>query len=103
MNKLDAQIMKTQKRLADLKRKKREQEARQRAKLKPKSNKKRGRPRVDEKLLIRAIELAETMPLADAALRVDLPLSTLYNYGISRRALTPQDDLKTKDKAKSKK
>jgi transcriptional regulator GlxA family with amidase domain len=87
MTKIELQLQKAQKRLAKLKVKKREQDLKRKQRLNPKPSGKRGRPRVDELLIIKAIQMAEKLPLSDVALRLNVSRRTLNNYGLTRRAL----------------
>jgi hypothetical protein len=49
--------------------------------------KKPGRKPISPAILNRALNLAEKLPLTEVALRCDIALMTLYNHGISRRAI----------------
>ncbi len=85
MKQLQNQIAKTQAKLNDLRKKQRLEQSSQR---KPaKTQKKRGRPITSEKILIRAVQLAENKPLADVALTLNIAISTLYRHGIKRHVL----------------
>jgi hypothetical protein len=84
MEDTQAQIEKLRKHLKELTELRREEIRAARAAL-PK--KKRGRKPISPAILIRALQLAEKMTLTDVALRCDVALKTLYNNGISRRAI----------------
>jgi hypothetical protein len=79
-----AQIEKLRKHLKELRALQREEIRAARAAL-PK--KKPGRKPISPAILERALKLAEKLPLTEVALRCDIALMTLYNYGISRRAI----------------
>ncbi len=79
-----AQIEKLRKHLKELRALQREEVRAARAAL-PK--KKPGRKPISPAILSRAIKLAEKLPLTEVALRCDIALTTLYNYGISRKSL----------------
>lgn len=74
-----------------LRRNKRERRAKERLKPKtlgrPKSDRPRGRPAIDPKRLDHARRLAETRPISTVAIKTGISTSTLYSYGISRRAV----------------
>ena len=86
MDKIQKQILKSQKKIAQLKQRQREMDLRKK-KTKSKTPGKSGRPAIDDTLILRAIKLAEDKPLTDVALRLGVSLRTLYNKGISRRML----------------
>lgn len=102
MTKTEAQIIKSRKRIAKLKQQQREQEAKRKAQLKPKPSGKRGRPPIDESLIVRAIQMAETKSLPDVALSLSVSLKTLLRYGVTRRALNAQADLETEEERSKK-
>lgn len=82
---LDKQIECKERELSDLRQTRRElkiAEIRKNKKPMP-----RGRPRVSEDLLIKAVELAKTKTLAIVALKLNISVSTLIRNGITRRAL----------------
>ena len=86
MNNLDKEFIDMQRRLTEM----------QRLKVKAKSPKKVkslrpvGRPRVNEKKIQRAKELAKDFPIADVALKVSISVSTLYRHGINRKILNAE-------------
>ena len=85
MKRLRAQIERTQKKLNQLRERERREKMRQ---SKPaRTAKKRGRPRISEDLLIKAVKMAETKSLSDIALQLGIAESTLFNYGITKIAL----------------
>jgi hypothetical protein len=84
MEDTQAQIEKLRKHLKELTELRREEIRAARAAL-PK--KKRGRKPISPAIFIRALQLAEKLPLTEVALRCDVALKTLYNNGISRRAI----------------
>ena len=53
--------------------------------------KRSGRKPVDEDILELAKKLAERKPLTEVALQLNVSLRTLYNKGISRRALNEKN------------
>jgi transcriptional regulator of acetoin/glycerol metabolism len=84
MTRLQTQIEQTKAKLAKL----RDEENRAKLQVvKSKPKKKRGRKKISETVLIRAVELAEGKTLPDVAHRLDVSLSTLYKYGIKRYIL----------------
>jgi hypothetical protein len=84
MEDTQAQIEKLIKHIKELRALKREEIRAAKAAL-PK--KKPGRKPISPTILNRAWQLAEKMTLTDVALRCDVSLKTLYNNGISRRAI----------------
>jgi cell division septum initiation protein DivIVA len=84
MHDTQAEIEKLKKHLKELKEQRREEIRAAKAAL-PK--KKRGRKPISPAILNRALQLAEKMTLTDVALRCDVALKTLYNKGISRKAI----------------
>ncbi len=84
MKDTQAEIEKLRKHLKELTEMRREEIRAERAAL-PK--KKRGRKPISPAILNRALQLAEKMTLTDVALRCDVALKTLYNNGISRKAI----------------
>lgn len=89
MTKIDKEIAYLRKRLDEMQRHK--------AKLKRpkvKSTRPQGRPRLDEKIIERAKELAQTRPLPLVALNLEIALATLYRYGIKRKILNAEKELK---------
>lgn len=85
MDDLDIKIANERKKLADLNKLKRKLINKS---LREKSAPARGRGRPPIKIdLMKAIKLAETMPLSDVALRLGVTRETLYRKGISRKAL----------------
>lgn len=89
---LDKQIECKQRKLSELLRTRRELKiAEIRKNKKPMT---RGRPRVSENLLIKAVELAKTKPLPFVALKLDVSLSTLGRYGICRKILNGEAPMK---------
>ncbi len=82
---LDKQIESTKRKLSELRQTRRELKISEINK-----NKKpipRGRPRISEAVLVEAVKLAETKTLTAVAMKLNVGLTTLYKYGISRRAL----------------
>ncbi len=47
----------------------------------------RGRPKINEEILIKAVKLAGTKTLNDVCFKLNISRSTLYKHGITRRAL----------------
>jgi cell division septum initiation protein DivIVA len=84
MKDTQAQIEKLRKHLKELTELRREEIRAARA-ARPK--KKPGRKPISPAILNRALQLAEKMTLTDVALRCDVALKTLYNYGISRKTI----------------
>lgn len=56
----------------------------------PKISKPKGRPRLDQKRIQMAKDLAKTKPIPDVALIFGISKTTLYNYGITRKALNAE-------------
>lgn len=86
MKNLQAQIQKTREKLADLKQQEQAQKLRQKKSSQP--ARVGGRQPIDEKILVEAVKLAETRTLNYVSLKLNVARSTLYKYGISRKALT---------------
>lgn len=84
---IQKQLDQSRKRIARLNRRKRADAAKRKQKLIAKARGKAGRPKLDEQLIVKAIKLAEKFTLPEVALRLGIPRSTLYNYGISRKEL----------------
>ena len=57
-----------------------------------KSDRPRGRPRINEMKIKAARELAKNFPIRDVALRLGMASSTLYIYGIKRKILNAEKD-----------
>jgi hypothetical protein len=85
MTSLEVQIIKTQEKLSNLREQKRLAKLRNKKASQP--EKTRGRPKISEDVLIKAVQMAETKPLAIVAIKLEIGLTTLYNYGISRARL----------------
>ena len=85
MTRAEKQLIKARKeyKLA-LEKAKQEREAKAKAKKTPK---KRGRKPISAELLNDIEKAAYKMPLTDVVLKFDVSLRSLYNHGISRRAL----------------
>lgn len=94
MTRIEAQILKSQKRIAKIRERERKLKA-LRVKKQKVSARRRGRPKLDSKLLEQVRESAKTKYLSDVALKYDISVQSLYNYGISRSALTAETALKT--------
>ncbi len=90
---LDEQIRITRREIAILRKQKREQKLAEEKELK-KNPIKRGRKKLDEKIIQEAWKLAETKSLPDVALKLDIALRTLYNYGINRKAVNKRIKLR---------
>ncbi len=84
MTRLDAQIAETQETLSNLRAEKRREKL---LNVKKSAPAKRGRPAINEDVLIAAVKLAETKTLANVAMKLDIGRATLYKYGISRARL----------------
>ena len=85
MKRLEAQIAKTQNKLCKLREEQKRRQAQNAKRCKP--ARKRGRPPIDENVLIRAVKLAETRTLPHVAMKLGISLTTLYNKGIKRYVL----------------
>lgn len=85
MTPLERQLKKSQAKVAELQKQVRLEKERKAKINKP--PKKRGRPAIDENILIKAVQLAETKPLPHVAMRLNISLRTLYRYGIKRNVL----------------
>ena len=95
MTRIEAQILKSQKRIAKIRARERKLKA-LRVKKQKVSARRRGRPKLDGKLLEKVRESAKTKSFSDVALKYDVSVQSLYNYGISRSALNAEaafDDL----------
>jgi hypothetical protein len=55
---------------------------------------KKGRPKLDKETIQKAWKLAETNSLPDVALKLDISLQSLYNYGINRKAVDERMELR---------
>ncbi len=86
---LDEQIRIAERKLSELKRQRRELKQ-----LAKKSLRGRGREPLPDELIEKARELAQTKPLKDVALRLGIGLRSLYNKGISRRAIDAENKIK---------
>lgn len=91
MTEIDKQIEQAERRVRELQKQRRE-EKRQEAR---KNKKKRGRKPLDNNLIERARKMAETKTLPDTALSLGIALSSLYNKGISRKAINKEMALKS--------
>jgi hypothetical protein len=87
-NSIDEKILQTKNLLRRLKQ---QQQEEQRAARAAQPKKKPGRKPLSSEILIRARALAQRMPLTEVALRCDVSLKSLYNKGISRRALNREN------------
>jgi hypothetical protein len=83
-DKLEERILQAKTTLKNLKQQRREEERAIRA-ARPK--RKPGRKPISPVILNRALKLAKKMSLPEVAFRCDVALKTLYNYGISRKAI----------------
>jgi len=54
--------------------------------------KKCGRKPISKAILLKAEKMAEKSPLPTVALSCDVALRTLYNYGLSRKALVKKNE-----------
>ncbi len=93
MTRIEAQILKSQRRVAALKEKQRKEKLKQLETEREKKKKnpvRRGRPRLKPELIAKARKLAEKLPLPDVALRLGISRSSLLNYGITRNALNTE-------------
>ena len=86
---LDEQIRIAERKLSELKGQRRELK-----RLAKKSLRGRGREPLSPDLIERARKLAETKPLLDVALSLGISPRSLYNYGISRRAIDAENKIK---------
>lgn len=101
MTRIEAQILKSQKRIAKIRERERKLKA-HRVKKQKVSARRRSRPKLDGKLLEKVRESAKTKSLSDAALKYDISVQSLYNYGISRSALTAETVFKRLSDEKNK-
>jgi hypothetical protein len=85
---IDERVLQTKNLLRSLKQ---QQQEEQRAARAAQPKKKRGRKLLSSEILIRARALAQRMPLSEVALRCDISLKSLYNKGMSRRALNREN------------
>lgn len=84
---LDEQIKDAERALKELRRQKREDEKSEARK----NRKSRGRKPINNDLIERARKMAETKTIFDTALSLGISLSTLYNKGVSRKAIDAEN------------
>jgi hypothetical protein len=80
---LDKEILEARRKLTDLQ----EQKRKKHRKSKPKSDRGRGRPKTDARVIAKARILARDFPIPDVALTLGVGLQTLYDHGIKRYRL----------------
>lgn len=100
MTKLERLILKKREEIRELNRQKLERDLQ--AKLEKKVSLPKGRPKLKAELIERARELAQTKPIADVSLSLEVSRSSLYRYGISRRAMNAESSSGTICEAKTK-
>lgn len=87
MDKIQRQI---DKRLEEIRELRRKQEQAKAENKKSKIAKPKGRPGLKKEIILKAKLLALSNPLPLVALKLNISLKTLYNYGISREALNKE-------------
>ena len=92
MNNSDREIAGLRRRLSELQR----QKTKLKRPKKQKSTRPIGRPRIDSEKIQIAKELAQTRPLPLVAVKLNIALATLYRYGIKRKILNAERELKAK-------
>ena len=93
VTKLEEAILETRRKIAESNQRKREEKATEKEKLKL-SARPKGRPKLDAGLIKRAKKLAQTKPLSEVALILDVAVSSLYNNGISRKLIKEEKEEK---------
>lgn len=91
MNEFDKEMARLRHRLSELQRRKTKPKRQ-----KVKSTRPKGRPRIDSERIELAKELAQTRPLPLVALKLNIGLKTLYRYGIKRKILDAEKELKSR-------
>lgn len=87
LERLEVKLAQVQNEIREERRKLTEQKANKFGDFKPKFSVQTGRPRISKETLIEIEIDAYRKPLPDVALKYGVSLKTLYNYGITRKAL----------------